>query len=191
MSKGGLAVAEKVLIKRGFLSGPVLRRAPYSIAEPLTREDELFLARYVPLMGDYLIADYCFLTDAFPYTLRPDARSAVIMHDLFSIRANRFEALGAVYFVVALTEDEEIAKLAKADCIVAIQQEEADFVRRHLPNHRVILTPMAARPAAAAQPGDSGVVLFVGSNTAPNIDGLRWLNPVGRVSARSAQLLAS
>jgi glycosyltransferase involved in cell wall biosynthesis len=174
MIQASLAMLDKILVNAGVLSTPLFRRAPYSIAEPLSRADQLFLARHAPLKGDYLIADYCFLTDAFPYALRPDARSAVIMHDLISSRTNQFEAVGAKDSVVILTEDVECAKLAKADCIVAIQSAEAAILEKRLPRHRIIVAKMAADPVAQAQAGDSDLVLFVGSNAAPNVDGLRW-----------------
>jgi glycosyltransferase involved in cell wall biosynthesis len=172
--QASLALLDKIFLNAGILSTPLFRRAPYSIAQSLTREDQLFIARHAPLKGDYLIADYCFLTDALPYALRPDARSAVIMHDLFSSRTNQFEAVGAKDSVVVLSEDEECAKLAQADCILAIQPEEAALIEKRLPGHRVILVQMAATPIAKAQGGDNDLILFVGSSAAANVDGLRW-----------------
>ncbi len=174
MIQGAFAILESFLLKRGLLLKPVLRPAPYSIAVPLTRDDRLFLARYVPVHGDYLIADYCFLTEAFPYALRPDARSAVLMHDYFSARPKQFEGVEIPDSVAALTDDEECTRLAKADCIVAIQQEEAELVRSRLPNHCVVVVPMAASPVRAPQSGDSNLILFVGSKAAANVDGVRW-----------------
>ena len=172
--RGGLAIVEKKLINLGIFSAPLLPRAPYSIGVPFTRVDQLFIARLAPRLGDYLLADYCFLTDAFPYALRPDARTAVIMHDLFSGRAVPFETIDTPDSVAALTEDAEIEMLAKADCIIAVQSEEAAIVRRHLPYSTIIVVPIAGYPVSAAQPGDDNTILFVGSNTAPNADGLRW-----------------
>jgi succinoglycan biosynthesis protein ExoO len=39
---------------------------------------------------------------------------------------------------------------------------------------KTILAPMAVRPVDQIQLGDAGQLLFVGSNTAPNVEGLRW-----------------
>jgi glycosyltransferase involved in cell wall biosynthesis len=169
-----LAVAEKGFLRLGLLSYPVLKPAAYAIALPLAREDQLFLAKYVPRIGDVLVADYCFLTDAFPYALRPDARTAVIMHDLFSSRGAQFAALGSADSVVQLTEAAECALLAKADTIVAIQKDEGEWLRNRILERRIIVAPMAARPVAEPQAGRDDVVLFVGSSAAPNVDGLRW-----------------
>ena len=172
--QGLIAVAEKLMLRAGLIARPVLRPAPYANAEPLTRKDQLFIAKHVPKVGDVLIADYCFLTGAFPYALRPDATTAVIMHDLFSSRARQFAALGSSDATVTLTEAEECALLAKADAIVAIQREEAEFLKKRIPGARIIVAPMAARPVEAPRLGRADQLLFVGSSAAPNVDGLRW-----------------
>jgi glycosyltransferase involved in cell wall biosynthesis len=125
-------------------------------------------------VGDILIADYCFLTETFPYALRPDANTAVIMHDLFSSRARQFAALESSDSVVALSEAEECALLGRADAVVAIQKDEAEFLQSRVPGRRIIVAPMAVTPVEAVQPGRGDHVLFVGSSAAPNVDGLRW-----------------
>jgi GT2 family glycosyltransferase len=172
--RASFAVLDKILLNWGVLARPMSSRAPYSIAQPLTREDQLFIARHAPRCADFLIADYCFLTEALPYALRPRARSAVVMHDLVSSRASQFDALKSKDSVAVLSENEECDKLAAADCILAVQADEAAVVKRWLPGHHVLVVQMAARPVPEPQPGDDDTVLFVGSGTAPNVDGVRW-----------------
>jgi glycosyltransferase involved in cell wall biosynthesis len=172
--KAALATIEKALINAGILRRSHLRPAPYSIAEPLTRKDRLFLARHLPRLASYLIADYCFLTDSFPYALHPAVRTAVIMHDLFSGRGAQFLALESSHSVAALSEEDEFLKLSRADSILAVQADEAKLVQSRLADHSVLVVPMAARPVRDPVPGDSSLVLFVGGSNAPNIDGLRW-----------------
>jgi GT2 family glycosyltransferase/glycosyltransferase involved in cell wall biosynthesis len=172
--RAAFAILDKILVNSGILASPMSSRAPYSVAQPLTREDQLFIARHAPRCSDFLIADYCFLTEALPYALRPDAQSAVIMHDLFSSRASQFDALKSKDSVALLSEDEECEKLAAADCILAIQADEAAVVKAHLPDHHVMVVRMAAKPVAEPAPGDDDTVLFVGSDAAPNVDGVRW-----------------
>jgi glycosyltransferase involved in cell wall biosynthesis len=172
--RGALAVIEKAMLRSGLLSEPVLRSAPYAIACPLTRQDQLFVARHAPPIGDILVADYCFLTATFPYALRPDANTAVIMHDLFSSRGQQFASLGAVDATVALGEDEECAMLAEADTVVAIQMDEAKFLQERIPQNKVVVAPIAALPVRDPQPGMGDQLLFVGSAAAANVNGLRW-----------------
>jgi len=64
--------------------------------------------------------------------------------------------------------------LGHADAVIAIQEQEAVLVRRRLPRTPVLLAPMATTPVAAPQPGTGSEILFIGSNTSPNVDGLNW-----------------
>jgi succinoglycan biosynthesis protein ExoO len=65
--------------------------------------------------------------------------------------------------------------LARAGTVIAIQQDEADFVTGALPQVRVILAPGTRTPEARqTTPGSPHRLLFVGSRTAPNSDGLAW-----------------
>ena len=96
------------------------------------------------------------------------------MHDLFSSRGAQFDRIGEADSVAIVSEETEMAFLAGAGAVVAIQPDEADLVRANLPRQPVILAPMAVACAGAPQPGKDGRILFVGSKTAPNIVGLRW-----------------
>lgn len=169
-----LTVFDRLLRKFGLSSSHLVPNAPYSIAVPWLAADFLYVARHARRNADVLLADYAFLTEAIPYALRPDAPSAVVMHDLFCSRSAQFDLLHAADSVALIDEAHEIALLARADAVIAIQAEEAAFVHRHLPDTRVIVAPMAIVPAVEPQPGVDGRALFVGSNTAPNVLGLRW-----------------
>jgi glycosyltransferase involved in cell wall biosynthesis len=172
--RGLLGVLDRFLYRRGLLARPLSKPAPYAIAQPLTRKDQVFIARQAPSIADTLIADYCFLTDAYPYALRPDARRIVIMHDLFSSRSAQFAGLNASDSVTSLPLAEETKMLAAADTIVAIQRDEAAVLQRKLPNHDVLVAPIAALPVESPQIGKAEIVLFVGSSAAPNVDGINW-----------------
>lgn len=150
------------------------RPAPYAVAEPWRREDQLFIARHAPRPTDLVLADYAFTTPAIPYALAPAAPSAVIMHDFFSERAGRFREQKLSDSVASLDRDAEADLLRQVDAVIAIQKLEAAEVARLLPDRRVILAPLASDVASAPQPGDRRTALFVGSNTAPNVIGLRW-----------------
>ena len=76
--------------------------------------------------------------------------------------------------VVLLDRDDEMALLDQADAVIAIQADEGGTVSRLLPHKQVILAPMAVAAVAGPQPGEDDTVLFVGSNTLPNIDGIAW-----------------
>jgi succinoglycan biosynthesis protein ExoO len=169
-----LVATERVLSKIGFRKGILnLKPAPYNVGAPWYFEDLLYLASNVRQAG-VLIADYAFQTHALPYALQPEAKTFVVMHELFSRRAEQFEKLGASDSVPSISEAKELAMLDLADVVVAIQREEADYVRTRLPHRPVVTAPMAADPTAAAQPGSRNALLFVGSSAAANVVGLRW-----------------
>lgn len=159
------------LLARAGLRGDWLkeRPAPYAIAMPWTHEDALFVAASARGTSDVLVADYMFQAEGLPFALRPDARTAIVMHDLFHARTG-----GTADSVATVSRDEEVALLAQADAVIAIQATEAEFVRAHVTGPQVILMPSGARLAPSPQPGGGQRLLFVGSNTAPNVQGLRW-----------------
>ncbi|MDT0575861.1 glycosyltransferase [Croceicoccus sp. F390] len=149
------------------------RKAPYSIAVPWTDADRTYGARHVP-DGAIVIADYIFQTEAFASLGRKPRATATIMHDLFHRRAELVAATGASDSVVAVSRKDELDLLARADLVIAIQQAEADFVAENLPQQPVMTVPMSFAAIATAQPGEADQILFVGSNTEPNIAGLKW-----------------
>jgi succinoglycan biosynthesis protein ExoO len=169
-----LTVAERLLLRIGLLRRSRLKPAPYAVALPWSKEEQLFVAQHAPRSSRAVIADYAFVAPAIPYAMCPRASSLVIMHDLFSSRAGQFAGLNAADSVAAIDEATELSLLGKADAVVAIQANEARFVSDRRPRQRVILAPMATATVKAPQPGDSRSVLFVGSNTAPNVVGMRW-----------------
>lgn len=172
--RAGVGILGRLASRLGIAAPGLNQPAPYSISQPWTREDCLFVARHGRDIADVVIADYAFQTAGIAYVLRPDALSLVIMHDLFSSRTAQFSGLGARDSVATLDRSEEMRLLGQADIIVAIQPAEAAAVRASLPDHQVIVAPVAVDPVAEPQPGSGHSLLFVGSNTAPNVDGLRW-----------------
>lgn len=182
----------KAASRLGIAAGWLDRPAPYAVSQPWARQDQLFVARHARTHADVVIADYAFLTDGIPYTLRPDARSFVVMHDLFSSRSAQFSRLGAADSVASIEQQAEMALLGKADAVVSIQADEAATVRHSLPGQLVIIAPIAITPVAEPQPGRDRSLLFVGSNTAPNVFGLRWfletIWPTVRTSVPDATL---
>ena len=170
----GLTVANRLAKRLRLTRADWVKPAPYAIGAPWTRADYLYIARYARPHADCMLADYAFQTEGFPYVLRPDSPTMVIMHDLFSARTSQFQQTGDCDSVTPLTVAEEMALLAQADAVIAIQAEEAELIRPLLPAQQVLTVPMACTPEAAPAPGAGLDVLFVGSGTAPNVVGMRW-----------------
>lgn len=174
--QAAIAVADRLARRMGIIAlGPLARRAPYAVGLPWTAEDYLFVAAQARGQADIVLADYGFLTPGIPYALCPGASSAVVMHDLFSGRPAAFSSVGSRDSVAVLDKGTEADLLAGADLVIAIQIEEAAAVKRMLPHGPpVLVAPMAIEPVAAAQAGEGGGLLFVGSGTQANVDGMHW-----------------
>jgi hypothetical protein len=159
-----LAVLD-VAIARAGLRLPKLSAPPansFFSQEPLCDTEKAYLRQVASKRADAILCDYAKMTTAIEPIARSDAPTAVVMHDLFSAQYPDVDAAT------------EFGLLAKAGLIIAIQADEAGVVSRTLPGHRIVVAPMAVEPAAAPFPGDSDSVLFVGSNTFPNVEALKW-----------------
>ena len=180
-------LAERFGWKPAFLQ---VQPAPYAIGGAWTNEDLLHVARHAPRLADLVVFDYAFQTVASPYVLRDRPLRLTIMHDLFSSRDSQFAALGASDSVHTLGPAQEMRLLSGGDVTLAIQKEEAAHVAERLPHHRVLTAMMPVEPVAKAQPGEVDTLLFVGSNAAPNVDGLRWFidEALPKVLARRPQV---
>lgn len=180
-----LSVLDRLLVKLKLPSLGWDRAAEFAQAAEATRADQLFVARAVQPNTKAVLCDYAFLTPLAPYALA-EARVFTIMHDLVSARVSDAPE------VWSLTPEREFELLGLSDVVVAIQAEEAAAVRAALPGVDVILAQHAAACVATAQAGAEDTLLFVGSNTGPNIVGLqRFLEkswPLIRVKRPNARL---
>lgn len=164
------------LARRTGLSGEWTRDRPrpYAIATSWSAHDRRWLrAQAGERTWQVVMADYAFQAEAFATLGASRPRSAIVMHDLFHARAASGEG-GERDSVAMLTREEELAMLARAGTVIAIQQEEAAWLLEALPASRIVLAPTAHQPDPPAVPGDPLCLLFVGSRTAPNTHGLRW-----------------
>lgn len=164
-----LAVASSLLGRVGVRSN-LSKPAEAAQSAKATRADQLFVARNAAPNAEAVICDYAFLTPLAPFALAEKAPRLVIMHDLMSARIK--DATKADDYT--LTAAEEIRLLGQADIVVAIQEDEAKAVRAALPNNGTIVAAHAVTVAPAPEPGADDALLFVGSNTPPNVTGLEW-----------------
>jgi succinoglycan biosynthesis protein ExoO len=168
------SVIENALIRMGLYRDARTSPAPYAIAAELKRADQLYVSRNAPAVSEAVIFDYAFLTSTRPYVLRPAARTAVLMHDLFSARADLFSVSGVRDSTTALDFTTEKKLLCNADCIIAIQPAEAEMLRSGGASARIVVAPMAVAVVDEPQPGAADEILFIGSKAAPNVDGIGW-----------------
>jgi glycosyltransferase involved in cell wall biosynthesis len=103
-------------------------------------------------------------------------RTAIITHDIFHTRHAALSARGLKLFPPKLSTADEAAFLAQANLLVAIQPEEAETLRTLAPAATVVTAPMPARavPRPAHIARAPRRLVFVGSASAHNTDGMRW-----------------
>jgi glycosyltransferase involved in cell wall biosynthesis len=118
---------------------PTTNPVSYKNGEALSRQDQLFIAREAPMTADVVIADDCFLADAFPYALRPDAQRIVIVPDSCSGRSSQAGVSDTSNSVISVPLADEIRRLARADTIGAIQRDEAAVLKAELPSHDIVV----------------------------------------------------
>jgi succinoglycan biosynthesis protein ExoO len=169
-----VGVIGKALARLGIRVAALSQPAPYSIGLPWEPADLRYVEKHAPRRADGVLVDYAFLTEGIARVPSPRGPSAVVMHDLFSSRPAQYGPLGADQTAGLIDGDTEMAMLGRAGAVIAIQAEEAAKVRRQLPGTPVLVAPMATVPVAAPQAGTGSDLLFIGSNTSPNVDALRW-----------------
>lgn len=125
--------------------------------------------------ADLVMADTIFRAPALPY-LAPGQRRAILTHDVFHARHAALSARGMQLIPRSLTEADEARLLRTAGLLIAIQHREAEELKRMAPDARVVTAPMPARlsPRPHHLAREAGRLVYVGSGTPHNIDGMRW-----------------
>ena len=103
-------------------------------------------------------------------------KSVIIAHDVFHRRHAALRLAGYRISPEALNRQDEAGLLRKAGALAAIQDGEAALLAELCPDKQVITAPMPAVPCprSADTPRDPQRLVFVGSDSLPNLDGLNW-----------------
>lgn len=120
-----------------------------------------------------VIVEYVFnswLLEQFPATVR----KLIDTHDVFADRYRLFDKAGVKREWFSTTRRQERKGLRRADCVIAIQDREAEYFRR-LTKGQVVtvghITPVLPLPEPAA---GAPAVLFVGGDNPSNKDALQF-----------------
>jgi hypothetical protein len=128
------------------------------------------------LTPDAVLVDTIFRA---PLLREPGVRhlnSVIAAPDLFHRRHQAMLEAGYQVHPPQLTREMEATLLSAAKTIAAIQPKEAAEIGLMCPRHHVCITTVPALPCLPppGQKKHPGRLVFVGSDTLPNIDGLRW-----------------
>jgi len=189
---GAYAAARSPLIASRILARGLLRLLPGPLAAKLRRArfqadavlgsfpspaDLRWCARAIAkLQPQAVLIDTMFRAPLLAEPELAGVNSIVIAHDVFHRRAQVLAAAGYHVLPEMLTRTREAALLSRARAVAAIQPEEAELLADMCPAQNVFTTPMPAlpcpRPPAVRR--IPGRLVFVGSASLPNLDGLRW-----------------
>lgn len=131
------------------------------------------VARHPP---DALLIDTIFRAPVLAAPSLAGLNSVLITHDLFHRRHRALRSAGYRVQPAQLSREDEAALAARARHIAAIQPDEAKILAAMCPAQDVFLLPMPATPAIAPPGAEKlpGRLVFIGSASLPNLDGLRW-----------------
>lgn len=100
---------------------------------------------------------------------------AVLLHDLFSMRAQVFQEKGRAPDHAVITLDEEIARLAAADLVLHASMSELDTLKARLPDKAHIWMRPPVEAAAARTATGVARAVFLGVRHGGNVDALEAL----------------
>jgi len=118
-----------------------------------------------------VLSEYAFFSQCFAKVPASTLR-VIDTVEVFSRNTEQFENSGVAANLVSTRESESVA-LSRADLVLAIQSDDAEFLRNLVPTKRVITVGHVfseARPRATSP--RRGIVLFVGSANEYNRHGL-------------------
>jgi glycosyltransferase involved in cell wall biosynthesis len=132
-------------------------------------------AEVARLRPDWVIANYFNAAEIFD-RLPSGPSTAILLHDVFALRAESLAALDRPLDFDPVMIDREAAAFRAADLVLAISPEEATHVARLAPGTAVATLPFAVDiPNTDLEGPRPPVVLFVGAVNPPNVDALDWL----------------
>jgi hypothetical protein len=133
---------------------------------------ELLLHLEAKFDPQVLLAEYVFMTRPFTL-LRPSLFKIVDTHDVFSTTKDKVMQYG-IDGVLTLDPDIEAKLLNRADLLIAVQEAEAEVLRKLAPQRQVITVGIdfflpQHPPSSATSPA----ILFVASRNAMNVKGVK------------------
>ena len=122
---------------------------------------------------DVVLLEYVFLSKLATH-LPECVRTIIDTHDLMGDRHKLYLDAGMTPRWFATTRAEEVSALNRAKAVIAIQQEEADYLKRNV-SAEVFCVGHLLRFDISPLPDPGGArILFVGSANPINVQGLEW-----------------
>jgi succinoglycan biosynthesis protein ExoO len=180
-----MAIMARQILNRLPAGTAFLRRAraqSYGVADAhigayITPAQSAWCARYIRAKApDAMLIDTIFRAPLLAEPGLQQFNSVILAPDLFYRRHRAMLVAGYRVYPPQLTIEDEGKLLGLARAVAAIQPEEAAQIRVMCPNQQVCITSLPALPCPPPLGNKKrpGRLVFVGSDTLPNLDGLRW-----------------
>ena len=161
----------RMLIHRETDSGEVLDRRPRSIDNRYNSSLSLVLADlYRTGQFDAMLVEYVFMSRAllgFPGSI-----SVIDTHDVFSGRTAKLKVIKVKNTFFNTSSEQEGKGLDRADTVIAIQDEEAEFFRGISSAEVVTVGHITPYIGTGSYSGEGKSILFVGAGNVENIEGI-------------------
>ena len=144
----------------------------------ITSEDIDFSKRmFDRIKPKVFFANYAGNADVFDFLDSTGSKAVlklILTHDVMSQRVKMLKKSGIEPDTPDWGEDEEKARLDKADVIVAIQKDDEKVFRQMLPGKEVVCAGIAIDAEKKTSVQKAGRCLYVGTHSAHNYYGLDW-----------------
>ena len=122
---------------------------------------------------DVVLIEYVFLSK-LATSLPASVRTIIDTHDLMGDRHKRYLETGMTPQWFATTKGEEVSALNRAKAVIAIQQEEADYLKENVSAEVFCVGHLLGFDIRPLPDPGGARMLFVGSANPINLQGLEW-----------------
>jgi glycosyltransferase involved in cell wall biosynthesis len=119
------------------------------------------------------LIEYVYLSK-LAYGLPTSVRTIIDTHDIMGDRHKQYFSAGMQPTWFATKPAEEISALNRADAVIAIQQQEADYFRRNVSSEVFCVGHLLDSNFGPLRDPGGARILFVGSINTINVHGLEW-----------------
>lgn len=178
--RGNVQAATETVIEKNKVLGS-------NISSASKREMELVASRIHSEKPDILLINYAYLADLAEIARAAGIKSCILTHDVI------YESHPSQKSANALSDfQKKVELLQKADALIAIQKEEAIELGKLAPDSVILTVPVPFVASPPKQESNPNLMLFVGSGTGPNANGIRWFLekvwPLIKASCAAARL---
>ncbi|MEM8579875.1 MAG: glycosyltransferase family 4 protein [Pseudomonadota bacterium] len=146
------------------------------IGELLDAEEQINVVSSVnELAPDLIVVEYSSLGPLLAYFIEISVEKAIILHDLFSLRAKAMLSIGRSADFSPLSLEEEATLCESADTLIYASYAECNIFEKIMPNKKHLWLQPNYTQKSLVKKRTQPVAVFIGVKHAGNIDALDFL----------------